>query len=60
MLRFVDAPCKDCADRHTGCHDKCKLYSEYKEKLNLYNKKVAEEQRLDHVIMMFDKRRRRR
>ena len=24
------APCKDCADRHTACHDHCKKFKEYK------------------------------
>jgi hypothetical protein len=24
-------PCKDCADRHTACHDRCDKFKEYKE-----------------------------
>lgn len=23
------APCKDCAERHLGCHSKCEKYEEY-------------------------------
>lgn len=23
------APCKDCPDRHIGCHGKCEKYQEY-------------------------------
>lgn len=25
-----DAPCKDCKERYTACHDKCEKYQEYK------------------------------
>ena len=25
-------PCYDCCQRHEGCHGKCDLYQEYKEK----------------------------
>ena len=34
-------PCKDCTDRHPGCHDKCPRYSEWKANLE----KVNEERR---------------
>lgn len=27
------APCKDCKDRHVGCHSKCEKYLEYKKEL---------------------------
>ena len=27
------APCKDCKDRHVGCHGKCEKYLEYKKEL---------------------------
>lgn len=25
-MRLADSPCKDCADRHVGCHGKCERY----------------------------------
>lgn len=34
-------PCKDCQDRHHGCHDKCHGYAEWKAELE----KVNEERR---------------
>ena len=24
------SPCKDCANRHTACHDHCERFKEYK------------------------------
>lgn len=57
MKRITDAPCKDCIDRHTNCHVSCELYSEYRKELDLYNKKVAEEHRLECVLDNFVKRR---
>lgn len=32
------APCKDCANRNPGCHDKCEKYLAWKVKLNELNK----------------------
>ena len=26
------APCKDCENRHMGCHSSCQLYFDYKER----------------------------
>lgn len=28
----MNAPCRECKDRHSGCHSKCKLYLEWKAK----------------------------
>ena len=32
------APCKDCANRNPGCHDRCERYADWKERLNKLNK----------------------
>lgn len=26
---MTTAPCKDCVDRHPGCHSECERYAEY-------------------------------
>lgn len=26
---MLSAPCKDCAERHPGCHSECERYKEY-------------------------------
>ena len=31
------SPCKDCKDRHNGCHDKCTDYAKWREKLEKVN-----------------------
>lgn len=28
-----DCPCRECEIRYTGCHAKCKQYTDFKEKL---------------------------
>lgn len=33
----VAAPCKGCADRHSGCHGSCEKYLAYKEEMAAYN-----------------------
>lgn len=30
-------PCKGCAERNPGCHDKCSRYSEWKCRLEMVN-----------------------
>ena len=31
------APCKDCEDRHSGCHSECEKYKAFKEESLQYN-----------------------
>ena len=33
VFRVIRSPCMGCQDRHLACHDSCKEYKEYKEKL---------------------------
>ena len=40
------APCKDCKDRHIGCHGKCEKYLEYKKELQ----KVKYQEKIDKKI----------
>lgn len=36
------SPCKDCADRHKACWDKCEKYKAWKSRLDEVNKKRKE------------------
>lgn len=29
---YAPCPCYKCKDRHTGCHDQCDKYQDYKQK----------------------------
>ena len=40
------APCKDCKDRHVGCHGKCEKYLEYKKELQ----KAKHQEKIDKKI----------
>ena len=40
------APCKDCKDRHVGCHSKCDKYLEYKKELQ----KAKHREKIDKKI----------
>ena len=40
------APCKDCKDRHIGCHGKCEKYLEYKKELQ----KAKHREKIDKKI----------
>ena len=39
---MIDAPCKDCEERHDVCHDHCEKYQEYKKERELIRKARAE------------------
>lgn len=32
-MNSMDAPCKDCKDRHIGCHSKCSKYADFRREL---------------------------
>lgn len=35
---FIEAPCKDCMERHEGCHGSCVKYMDWKQHLEVVNK----------------------
>ena len=39
----MNAPCKDCPDRHQGCHSECKKYKEYRKKQDKLNELKLED-----------------
>lgn len=39
---MTKAPCKDCKDRHLGCHDTCEKYLEFKHENETYKNLVRE------------------
>lgn len=40
QISQINAPCKDCPDRHMGCHGTCDLYKDYERaKLEYYAEK---------------------
>lgn len=42
-MKINDSPCKDCPDRHFGCHSECDSYSEFRKERDLAIKKRLEE-----------------
>ena len=36
------APCKDCTERHTGCHGSCEKYKEWQERYRAQQKHLAD------------------
>ena len=47
------APCKDCEDRHSGCHSICKAYKAYKEEAEKYKQTLS---KIYSANVYFDKR----
>ena len=36
------APCKDCTERHTGCHGSCDKYKEWSERYHAQQEHLSE------------------
>ena len=54
-------PCKDCSDRHYGCHSECRLYIDYdkERKAELERRKTAwkiERGIVEHFVRLGTKR----
>lgn len=41
-MRLINSPCKDCTERHVGCHAECEKYRKAKEE----TEEAKEKQRL--------------
>lgn len=57
----VVVPCRDCKDRHVGCHGECERYREFKARLAEINEQKAQESKsnaeyADYVIKVENKR----
>ena len=42
-FNWIQAPCKDCQDRHVNCHSTCERYKEYRSKHEAEATKVFNE-----------------
>lgn len=48
---MLSGPCRDCCQRHEGCHGVCDYYKEYRNKVESTREKIAEEnQYIDYVV----------
>lgn len=51
------APCKGCEKRQPSCHSYCEDYISFRKEMDNYNRKVAEERRLNMALDDIWKRR---
>ena len=40
----IKAPCKDCTERHSGCHSLCDRYKEFTDRNKAYNEYMMKQQ----------------
>lgn len=50
-----NSPCKDCADRHVGCHSTCENYKDYQKKIlavktTIYKERSKEKMLNSYVV----------
>lgn len=63
---MTESNCKDCKERHSGCHSECEKYKAFREKIDKTKKKnyavadyfVAREKRIEKATVNKNKRRR--
>lgn len=46
-MKMTGAPCKNCAERHAGCHSECEKYKEY-QRIHSEEKQGIEKEKLLH------------
>lgn len=51
---MINAPCKDCIERHISCHSSCEKYKKFKEDKEIENKRrqkdvKSKEQNIDRI-----------
>lgn len=49
-IRWVKVPCRDCKERHVGCHSSCEQYKEYQTKYKEECEKMAQEKMINGII----------
>lgn len=54
---MVEVPCYKCKYRIEGCHSSCRLYKEYKKKLEYINNKRQEIKKSEYVNKYYNNRR---
>lgn len=54
----IVVPCKDCADRHLGCHSECKKYLAYKESWEIIRKQRIKDYEFESSLNEIHKKRR--
>lgn len=47
---MLTAPCKDCAERHPGCHSECARYKEYSREMAEIRERKILNNEADRVI----------
>ena len=51
------ASCKDCKDRHVGCHSNCEIYKEYTRELEEKKHMIKEAKNKDREYKNYKKKR---
>ena len=51
---IIVAPCKNCGNRHYGCHDTCEKYIAFSNARQKYNKERWEEQQIEVKSYCYD------
>lgn len=47
---MINAPCKDCENRHVGCHSTCEAYIEAKRQHNITKEQEDKRRRLENLL----------
>jgi len=42
MAKAIEAPCRNCHDRHFGCHGECEKYQKYNAQMNVIRAERAD------------------
>lgn len=49
VVEIMQAPCKDCPERHMTCHERCEKYLAYRQERDACNQRRALERRDENI-----------
>jgi hypothetical protein len=50
----MNAPCKDCFDRHQGCHSKCEKYIAFRKERDELNEKIYKQKEKERLLIGYN------
>ena len=55
MIRYPPNPCRDCQDRHVGCHADCERHLEWQKQKDREKQKLSDATQADNLLYCYNK-----
>jgi hypothetical protein len=55
MIRYPPNPCRDCQDRHVGCHSDCERHLDWQKQKDKEKQKLSDATQADNLLYRYNK-----